>query len=926
MAAEVGGDITYPRGFPDSDTERLIGRDAEAAAIDERIDCAVAGDGSVVLVTGAAGLGKSALLAHAARSAAARNLAVRWGVSTTLGLPFEALFEAFPECRRATERKSPDSAFSAMQSFEDALEDAAAAGPLLVVLDDLHRSGPTTLTALRVVMRRSLALPAAVVVAFRTPLPRNLAEAVDDVRRGGATSIHLGALSDEDLVRLAHDRFAAVPGPRLVRRLAGAGGNPLFAAELLAAAERDNGLVREGGIVDLSNESLPSSFREAVLERTELLSERAAALLRQAAVLGTTFSASELVAITGRPMLAMIGEIDELQGLGLLVERDERVAFRHELIRVALYESYPADVRRRLHVEIASALRAAGAPAIVVAAHARSGARTGDVDALRALREAARDVGPFAPQAAVDLLTDALELSTDPAERVAIDLDLTLALARAGSLNAAEKRARAQTGERSAGDGSRNALAYALMWQGRPRSALAMLGPRADREDATPELLAHAAIAAVLCGEIVPAKRYADRVIDGQRDVATSGYVAALCAQAWSATFSGSLDEGCRLALSAVSTADLDPDGAYMHPRYFCGLSLLLADRLDEAERTIQQGREAAERAGAAWTFPLWHSFLANVHWLRAAYDDALAEDEAGRTIAADLGMRLTVMSASASRVARIALARGDIDIAAATLGEAEAWLRDEGVQTGSALVTSARALLLEAQGDVTRAATLAREAWDANVAAGLSHEVRVLAPDLVRLSLAAGKRAEAEHLLTEIDVNADRLDVASAQGAALRCHGLVARDPDVFVAAVQAYDRSPRRMEFALCAEDAAETLATSGRTREAREYTQRAAKVYSDAGAVAYLSRLRQRMKLVGISMDKVVVAPRPVSGWESLTKAERCVAELVARGATNREVAEQLYISRHTVDSHLRHIFAKLGISSRVKLAAIAPRGGR
>ena len=65
------------------------------------------------------------------------------------------------------------------------------------------------------------------------------------------------------------------------------------------------------------------------------------------------------------------------------------------------------------------------------------------------------------------------------------------------------------------------------------------------------------------------------------------------------------------------------------------------------------------------------------------------------------------------------------------------------------------------------------------------------------------------------------------------------------------------------------------------------------------------------------------RPATGWEALTNAERRVAQLVAEGLANREVAERLYVSRYTVETHLKHVFAKLGVSSRAELAALAPR---
>jgi DNA-binding CsgD family transcriptional regulator len=138
-------------------------------------------------------------------------------------------------------------------------------------------------------------------------------------------------------------------------------------------------------------------------------------------------------------------------------------------------------------------------------------------------------------------------------------------------------------------------------------------------------------------------------------------------------------------------------------------------------------------------------------------------------------------------------------------------------------------------------------------------------------------------------------LEFPPRRGAALRCRGLLARDPDVLLAAVAAYRRSPRLLELAQTCEDAAVHLAGAGRRQAANELLQEASQI-------------------------------RPSTVWESLTDSERRVAELVAEGATNREVAATLVISTHTVDAHLRHVFAKLGIASRVQLATIVAKQGR
>jgi DNA-binding CsgD family transcriptional regulator/tetratricopeptide (TPR) repeat protein len=387
---------------------------------------------------------------------------------------------------------------------------------------------------------------------------------------------------------------------------------------------------------------------------------------------------------------------------------------------------------------------------------------------------------------------------------------------------------------------------------------------------------------------------------------------------------SGHLLEAVSLGREAVRLAEADPALAPAQPWFFLGLALMIADRTEESEAVVRRGREVAEDLGLVWSVPLYMSYLANVCWLTGRWDNALAEDEAARAITEEFGMHLTVLLASASRLARIWLHRGRIDRAEEALVEAEAWLADQGRQGGDALVLSARGLLLEAQGHPRPAAELFGRAWRRNLHAGVVSELRLLAPDLVRLYLATGRDQLAASLLPEVERIAAQLEVPSAQGAALRCRGLVAGDPDVLLAAVDAYRQSPRVIELAQTCEEAAVHLAGAGRKKVADDLLQEASRIFGSVQAARDLARLRRVARRYGLTGPSRSM--RPSTGWASLTDSERRVAGLVADGATNREVAAALVISTHTVDSHLRHVFAKLAISSRVQLAAIVAKQTR
>jgi DNA-binding CsgD family transcriptional regulator len=131
---------------------------------------------------------------------------------------------------------------------------------------------------------------------------------------------------------------------------------------------------------------------------------------------------------------------------------------------------------------------------------------------------------------------------------------------------------------------------------------------------------------------------------------------------------------------------------------------------------------------------------------------------------------------------------------------------------------------------------------------------------------------------------------------------------------------RAPLLVEHAGACEDAAKMLAQHGRRDEAAAFLTEALERYERAGAHAWARRVRARLRDLGLPPGPRGARQRPAGGWESLSATERAVSLLVAEGLTNGAVAKRLYISPHTVNSHLRHVFAKLGVSNRVALAAV------
>jgi DNA-binding CsgD family transcriptional regulator len=161
---------------------------------------------------------------------------------------------------------------------------------------------------------------------------------------------------------------------------------------------------------------------------------------------------------------------------------------------------------------------------------------------------------------------------------------------------------------------------------------------------------------------------------------------------------------------------------------------------------------------------------------------------------------------------------------------------------------------------------------------------------------------------------------VPTVRSLALRCRGLVDGDVEPLIEAVALARRAPHLIEHAGSCEDAAGLLAQDGRRDEAAALLVEALERYERAGADAWARRVRAQLRGLGVRTAPRGPRRRPASGWESLTATEREVSRLVAEGLTNGAVARRLYVSPHTVNTHLRHVFAKLGVANRVALAAV------
>jgi DNA-binding CsgD family transcriptional regulator len=167
-----------------------------------------------------------------------------------------------------------------------------------------------------------------------------------------------------------------------------------------------------------------------------------------------------------------------------------------------------------------------------------------------------------------------------------------------------------------------------------------------------------------------------------------------------------------------------------------------------------------------------------------------------------------------------------------------------------------------------------------------------------------------------------ERPPVPLFSGVARYARGILERDAQALVAAAGLLESSARPLLYAAAAEDAGAELARTDRADQAVDQFNAAFDIYTQHQALADARRVGRALRRLGVER-RIVAQPRAKTGWDSLTDSELTVINLIAEGATNREVATQLHLSPHTVKTHVHNAFAKLGITSRAQLAQLMLR---
>ncbi|MEU6717150.1 AAA family ATPase [Nonomuraea sp. NPDC046802] len=900
----------------------LVGRKDALGAVEGVL---AAGAGCVV-VEGPAGIGKSRLLEAAVALGRSRGMIVGVGRATELDrvAPLSTLTRSLGMLREDGSPGALEGAdgFRQIERIADAVERLTRHRSLAIVLDDVQWADELTCLALRHLIP-SLAASPVIWLLGRRPLPQQ--EAVEQLIAEGARRVVLPPLTLDECAELSGQILEAKPDASVTELARASGGNPFLLEEVLTGLRDEGRISVTDGVAAIAGAAggmeLPVRLVAAVERRLRDLSRQARRLLEVAAVLRRPFTVHEAAGMLGMPPARLFSCVEEAVGAGAVVEDGERLAFRHDLIREAVYGGLTAPIRTALHREAAAVLRAEGRPPAELAEHLRHGARLGDVAAIGELRAAAEEMTSVAPSAAADLMLRALELAgspdTDPGDRVeppafqqgehdgrgepaqldpgtgrveppqpgpdgrnrgrreAGGLDAGLVagvvrlLASAGRLGEARRVADARGAPLSAAEeaGIVLGLAEALKHAGDDHGVIRRTGRVLGRPGVPvlerARLLAVRAHALMMTGGIDAADvAAAEAVATGE----VFAQVVGLQARSTVALFRGELDDALRYAEQSVRLADAaGGEVAHRHPRLWLGAALVAVDRFEEAEAVYRVVERESGRLGTAWSLPLLHRFRAELFLSWGRLDDAAAEAEAGLRVAGQMSA-MALAPALMGVLGHLALLRGEPEAARGPLERGRALAGD-----GPGLVAEElrwRRWLLDRR---TPGDAAGGERWPAN--------------DGTLAYLIVQEPWMAARLRTEPGVVERVRELARRNPGVVSLAAGAAHAEGRLDAAIELYRAGPRPLGLAAALEEA-------GRREEALA-------IYRSCG---------------------VVVAGRrgaPGRGWEALTASELRVVRLVARGMTNREAAAELFLSPHTVDSHLRHAFAKLGVSSRVEL---------
>jgi DNA-binding CsgD family transcriptional regulator len=939
----------------------LLEREHEVDRLQAALREASRRGGRAVVIEGAAGLGKSRLVELAAARASELGFRVLAARATELeqGFPFGVVRELFERAlfdAQEDERKrwlagaaalgaevltrapaaapspgvSDDQSYAWHYGLYWLAANVSSEAPLALVVDDLQWCDAPSARTLAFVARRLEGQALALILATRPLDPATSPVTAALAADPDATVLRLSPLSEASIGSMIASRLAVDPHPRFTRAcLEVTGGNPFLVGELLTEASARGVDPTTDGAADVGS-IVPRGISNAVLLRLARLDRPTGALARALSTLGDGARVGDAA------RLAELTQSEVETGMAALVsagviESGGTVRFVHPILRAAIYEDLSPAERERLHCAASKILEQRGAPAGQVAVHVMCTEPAADAAAVALLRDAAREALALGDATgAATLLARALDEPPPAEERTSILLELGLARARAGAPDAVAPLS--EVAEHGANEAEIVAAAVELSGilffahrraegtaiLARARERLSAAGPGRKQLDvallgasytsASARRAADATIAALQdhgrpAGDVVEATTLATLAMDELMYLRSSAKAADLAERALAAGLPSDPHRGEAWAI--------------------VGLAVLMAtDQFAAALQAIDEILARGRERGAAVTVANISSLRAIVSERRGDLLAAEADAHAAIELAPDLlGVEFVVLAVSTAVL--VGLEREKTHESLRRL-ITEAGIGYDADFSPSTQLRYASGVLRAAAGNHEAAIEELLDCGGGHPALGGENPAVLPWRSAAALSLAElGRAGEARELAAEEVRRANVFGARRAIGIALRAQALVgpaAERVETLRSALSTLKASPARLEHARVLADLGAALRAAGQRSAAREPLLEALTLASQCGAKALERRTRAELAAIGIR-------PRTAdrSGADALTPSELRVVELAAVGGTNREIAQTLFVTEKTVETHLGRAFRKLGISSRRQLPDVLAHAG-
>lgn len=931
----------------------ILGRDAEQTAITAAITAAAGGHGTLVLVQGPAGIGKTTVLRAACAAATGhgmRALTAR-GLAFEQGFPYGIVRQLLEPARVADGPAQWDALLDApadaaphitLHGLYWLTANLAVREPLVLAVDDVHWADAPSLRWLSHLAARIDSLPILLLAAAQSGpgQPEAIGELGD---YPACVRLDLRPLDRAAAAALVGDGLGEQAGPEIRRAAyASTGGNPFLldalVKEVKAVRARGGAALDEATVLSVG----PQPVADSVARRVGQLGTGAVPLVRALAVLGRPAPLRYVAALSDIDLQYAALLTDRLRAANVLAA-GALLEFEHPIVRTAVYGSVPPGMRAMAHARAAALLEADGADTELVGLHLLRSEPAADPHAVTVLRAAAASAaGRGATDTAAGFLRRALAEPPPAKGRAALLLDLGLALASerdedgvavlheavaqaddAGRPGADDAGQPNKPGRAAAALLSAGALGVWGHHDSAREIALAGLsaagGDRLVADQLEAELFANSWLSAATARSAWERIRHRLDSVAKEPPAAPGGadwrvyeaLAATIAARRGSevmARFAPVLAESTVLAASPGLTRrdSLGPVTAL--------LVLIWNDELERALAFSDAVLAAAAARGSmnvtATVRSLRSMVLRRLGRLQEAADDGRAGLDYKLKTAPPLAVAwaAALLIEALIKIGRYAEAE-DVVTVAEDRRPPDGWIH-------TVMFTQARGTLRVAAQRPEEGLTdlcTAAEGWRAlGVSSPAGATWRI--PAVVACT-ALGRREEAAKLAAE------QLDLARAAGnpatlgVSLRIAAPFAPDPEQILAeAISLLEAVDGGYEQGLALAELGTHRRRAGRRGEAREPLRRALDYAERTGAERLRGYARAELLAVGARPRRAAL-----TGPEALTSAERKVAALAAAGRSNRQIAQQLYITQATVETHLRHAFHKLGITSRADLPA-------